>query len=86
MKLRNWAYLFVVVFSAGALTYLAMQWAITSYVKPTCSRYAESNGMTYVGYEPLDTRATVSCAHQMVRSRLLVLSRQVVQVMAPRCL
>ena len=54
MKLRNWAYLFVVVFSAGALTYLAMQWAITSYVKPTCSRYAESNGMTYVGYEPID--------------------------------
>jgi hypothetical protein len=54
MKPRHWINLIVVVLTAGLLTYLAMQWAITSYVKPTCGRYAESNGMTYVGYIPLD--------------------------------
>ena len=54
MKLRHWFNLIVVVFTAILLTYLALHWAITSYVEPTCQRYAESNGMTYSGYVPLD--------------------------------
>ena len=54
MKPRHWINLFVILFTAGALTYLVLHWAITSYVEPTCQRYAESNGMTYVGYTPLD--------------------------------
>ena len=43
------------------LTYLAMHWAITSYVEPTCRRYAESNGMTYLSYVPLDP--TINSSH-----------------------
>ena len=54
MKPRHWINLIVVVLATSALTYLALQWAITSYVEPTCGLYAESNGMTYVGYIPLD--------------------------------
>jgi hypothetical protein len=54
MKPRHWINLIVIVLSAGALTYLALQWGIKSYVEPTCQRYAESNGMSYIGYEPLD--------------------------------
>jgi hypothetical protein len=54
MKTRHWINLIGVVLTAGLLTYLALQWAITSYVEPTCRRYAESKGMSYVGYEPLD--------------------------------
>ena len=54
MKPRHWINLFVIVLGAGALTYLAMQWALKTYVEPTCGRYAESNGLTYVGYTPLD--------------------------------
>ena len=60
MKPRHWINIIVVLLGAGALTYLAMQWAITSYVKPTCSHYAESNGMTYVGYEPIDPSINAS--------------------------
>ena len=54
MKLRHWINLFVIVLTAGLLTYLALRWGITSYVEPTCRRYAESNGMTYINYVPLD--------------------------------
>jgi hypothetical protein len=54
MKLRHWVNLIVVVLMAGGLTYLALHWAITTYVEPTCKSYAESVGMTYGGYEPLD--------------------------------
>jgi hypothetical protein len=61
MKLRHWINLIVIVLSAGLLTYLVLHWAITSYVEPTCQRYAESKGMTYVGYVPLDP--TVNSSH-----------------------
>jgi len=54
MKLRHWINLIVIVSAAGFLTYLAMHWAITSYVEPTCRSYAESKGMTYIKYVPLD--------------------------------
>ena len=54
MKPRHWINLIVVVLATSALTYLALHWAIKSYVEPTCGRYAESKGMTYVGYVPLD--------------------------------
>jgi hypothetical protein len=54
MKLRHWRNLIVVGLTAGLLTYLALRWAVASYVEPTCRRYAESNGMTYAGYNPLD--------------------------------
>jgi hypothetical protein len=54
MKLRHWFNLIVIVLGAGLLTFLALRWAITSYVEPTCRRYAESNDMTYIGYKPLD--------------------------------
>jgi hypothetical protein len=54
MKPRHWINIIVILGTAGMLTYLALQWAITSYVEPTCRRYAESNGMTYVSYVPLD--------------------------------
>ena len=54
MKLRHWMNLIVVVSVAGLLTYLAMHWAITTYVEPTCRGYAESKGMTYISYVPLD--------------------------------
>ena len=54
MKPRHWINLIVVVLTSGLLTYLAMQWAITTYVEPTCQRYAEPKGLTYFGYEPLD--------------------------------
>lgn len=62
MKLRHWINIIVIVGSAGLLTYLAMHWAITSYVEPTCRRYAESNGMTYVSYVPLDP--TINSSHR----------------------
>jgi hypothetical protein len=54
MKARHWFNLIVILLSAGLLTFLAMRWAITSYVEPTCRHYAESNGMTYFKYIPLD--------------------------------
>ena len=60
MKPRNCIYLFVVVFTTVTLTYLALHWAIKSYVEPTCGRYAESKGMTYVSYVPLDPSITSS--------------------------
>ena len=63
MKLRHWINLIIIVFTAGLLTYLALHWAITSYVEPTCGRYAESNGMTYVGYVPLDP--TINSSHEV---------------------
>jgi hypothetical protein len=60
MKLRHWINIIVIVGTAVMLTYLAMNWAITSYVEPTCWRYAESKGMTYVSYIPLDPTITSS--------------------------
>jgi hypothetical protein len=63
MKLRHWINLFVIVLSAGLLTYLALFWAIKSYVEPTCRRYAESSGMTYVKYIPLDP--TINSSHRV---------------------
>ena len=63
MKLRNWVYLFTVVFGASALTYLALQWGIKSYVEPTCQRYAASHGLTYLSYVPLDP--TISSSHSV---------------------
>jgi len=61
MKLRHWINIIVIVFSASGLTYLALHWAITSYVEPTCRHYAESKGMTYVSYVPLDP--TINSSH-----------------------
>ena len=63
MKPRHWINLFVIVLSAGLLTYLTLQWAIVSYVEPTCRRYAESNGLTYYGYVPLDP--TINSSHSV---------------------
>lgn len=60
MKARHWFNLILIVGTAGLLTYLAMSWAIKSYVEPTCQRYAESNGMTYFKYIPLDPSITSS--------------------------
>jgi hypothetical protein len=60
MKLRHWVNLIVILLSASALTYLALQWGIKSYVEPTCRQYAESRGMTYVSYIPLDPGITSS--------------------------
>lgn len=54
MKPRHWLNLFVVTLAASLLTYLALHWAIASYVEPTCQGYAESNDMTYIGYIPLN--------------------------------
>jgi hypothetical protein len=54
VKARHWFNLIVIVGAAGLFTYLAMSWAIKSYVEPTCQRYAQSNGMTYFKYIPLD--------------------------------
>jgi hypothetical protein len=61
MKLRHWINIIVIVGGAVALTYLAMNWAITSYVEPTCRQYAESRGITYVSYIPLDP--TINSSH-----------------------
>lgn len=61
MKPRHWAYIIVVIFTTSLLTYLAMQWGIKSYVEPTCKRYAESKGMTYFGYVPIDP--TIRSSH-----------------------
>ena len=61
MKPRHWINIIVVLGSAGMLTYLALHWAITSYVEPTCRRYAASNSMTYVSYVPLDP--TINSSH-----------------------
>ena len=63
MKPRHWINLIVVVRTAGAFTYLAIQWAIKSYAEPTCRHYAESKGMTYVGYEPLDP--SINSSHRV---------------------
>jgi hypothetical protein len=61
MKARHWFNIIVILFTTGLLTFLAMRWAITSYVEPTCQRYAEANGMTYFKYVPLDP--TISSRH-----------------------
>jgi hypothetical protein len=63
MKLRHWTNLIVVVFAAGLLTYLALHWAIKTYVEPTCRSYAESKGMTYIKYVPLDP--TINASHSV---------------------
>ena len=60
MKLRHWVNIIVILFSASALTWLALQWAITSYVEPTCQRYAATKRFTYVSYTPLDPTITSS--------------------------
>ena len=61
MKPRHWMNLIVTVLTAGLLTYLVLHWAITSYVEPTCRRYGESKGLTYIGYIPLDP--TINASH-----------------------
>ena len=61
MKPRHWINLIVILLGAGLLTYLALHWAITSYVEPTCRHYAESKGMTYLNYVPLDP--TINSSH-----------------------
>lgn len=63
MKLRHWINIIVIVGTAVMLTYLALHWAITSYVEPTCKRYAASKGMTYVSYVPLDP--TINASHSV---------------------
>jgi hypothetical protein len=63
MKPRHWINLFVVGLAAAMITYLALQWAIKSYVEPTCRGYAESNGMTYISYIPLDP--TINSSHSV---------------------
>ena len=63
MKPRHWVNIIVILGTAAMVTYLAMHWAITSYVEPTCLRYAESNGMTYVSYIPLDP--TINTSHRV---------------------
>jgi hypothetical protein len=63
MKPRHWLNVIVILVSACLLTYLAMHWAITSYVEPTCRRYAESKGMSYIGYIPLDP--TINASHSV---------------------
>lgn len=60
MKPRHWINIIVILGTAVMLTYLAMHWAITLYVEPTCRRYAESKGMMYVSYIPLDPTITSS--------------------------
>ena len=53
MKARDlFFYLIVVGLASGMLTYFALRWAITSYVEPTCQRYAGSQGLLYAGYSP----------------------------------
>jgi hypothetical protein len=61
MKLRHWINIVVIVGTAVMLTYLALHWAIAAYVEPTCRRYAESKGMTYVSYVPMDP--TIRSSH-----------------------
>jgi hypothetical protein len=61
MKLRHWINIIVIVGTAVMLTYLALHWAIAAYVEPTCRRYAESKGMTYVSYVPMDP--TIRSSH-----------------------
>ena len=63
MKPRHWFNIIFIVCGAGLLTYLSMRWAITSYVEPTCRQYAESRGMTYIGYVPLDP--TINASHRV---------------------
>jgi hypothetical protein len=63
MKPRHWINLIVVGLTAGMLTYLALHWAITSYVEPTCQRYAESKGLTYAGYIPADSNENSGSSH-----------------------
>jgi len=62
MERRHWINIIIIVGTAGMLTYLAMHWAITSYVEPTCQRYAESKALTYVSYVPLDP--TINSSHR----------------------
>lgn len=64
MKLRHWINLIGIGLAAAFLTFLAHNWAITSYAEPTCRRFAESNGMTYVSFTPPDP--TISSAHQVM--------------------
>jgi hypothetical protein len=63
MKLRHWINLFVVGLSAALLTYFALHWAITTYVEPTCMRYADSKGMSYIGYIPTDASQDTGTTH-----------------------
>jgi hypothetical protein len=63
MKAKHWINLIGVGLSAGFLTYLALHWAITSYAEPTCRLYAESHGMTYVGFNPPDIASVTGSSH-----------------------
>jgi hypothetical protein len=63
MKVRHWINLIVVGLTAGLLTFLASRWGITSYVEPTCRGYAESQGMTYVGFIPPDSSQDTGPSH-----------------------
>jgi hypothetical protein len=63
MKPRHWLNLIFVGLVAGGLTYFALNWAIKSYVEPTCQRYAESKGMTYAGYMPTDSNQDSGPSH-----------------------
>ena len=63
MKARHWINLIVVGLTAGLLTFLAFRWAITSYAEPTCRRFAESQGMTYVGFIPPDWNSNSGNLH-----------------------
>jgi hypothetical protein len=63
VKPRHWFNLIGVSLAAGMLTYLALHWAITSYVDPTCRRYAQSKGLTYAGYIPADSNENSGSSH-----------------------
>jgi len=54
MKAKHWINLIGVTLMAGMITFLALRWAISSYAEPTCRRYAETHGQTYVTYFPPD--------------------------------
>ena len=63
MKLRHWINLIGVGLTAGLLTFLAFRWALTTYAEPTCQRYAESKGLTYVGFIPPDPSRGTGPSH-----------------------
>jgi hypothetical protein len=63
MKMRHWINLIVVGLTAGLLAFLALRWAITSYAEPTCRRFAESQGTTYVGFIPPDLSQDTGPSH-----------------------
>ena len=63
MKAKQWFNLIFVGLIAAGCTFFAYRWAVTTYAEPTCRRFVEAKGSTYIGFNPPDINARTGSSH-----------------------